>query len=210
MNVELNEGLGWIDNMAFGDCSSLQSIRIPSTIKMIEQGVFRDCEQLRNVELNEGLEQIDEGAFKHCKSLTSIAIPSTIKVIGWGAFWGCSQLVSDELNEGLEWIDKWAFINCTSLEWITIPSNIVYIHRMAFDCCNSLVAITFSEEMEQFVNVESLPWWNHGVSGVSLMTYSFLAQYNIPARLSTIKVQNWKINIHDMLRHIPELQTTPG
>ncbi len=62
MRVELNGGLERIERGAFEDCSSLESIRIPSTVKCISIGAFFVCHHLRNVELLEGLESIDGAA----------------------------------------------------------------------------------------------------------------------------------------------------
>jgi hypothetical protein len=160
---------------------------------------------LSNVELREGLEIIDGWVFCQCTSLTSIRIPSTVKKIGKGAFYSCSQVMNVELCEGLECIEWWAFHNCTSLGRITIPSTVDCIYKTAFNHCNGLAAIVFCEKIEQFVHEVSLPWWNHGLSVVSLCTYCFLAQFNIPARLEQIKVGLWKNNIHDMLRRIPTM-----
>ncbi len=204
INVELNEGLERIELVAFNGCRSLTSINIPSTIKMIGWRAFDDCEQLVNVELPEGLERIDSGAFCHCISLQRINIPSTVKRIGGYAFQGCRQLRSVELHEGLKHIHDTAFQGCALLERIRIPSSVNYIAENAFNYCNNLVAIEFCNEIEQFVDEVSLPWWNHGVSEVSLRTYSFLVEGNILARLGTIKVKVWKKNIHNLLQRIPE------
>ncbi len=69
-------------------------------------------------------------------------------------------------------------------------------------CRKSLVAIEFCEEMEQLVRVVPIPGWNHGKSERSLWIYSMFAQLNVPVRLGAIKVQEWKSNIHKMLRSI--------
>ena len=203
-NVELSEGLEFFQDAGFRGCRSLVCIRIPSTVRVIGEKVFKDCRRLRNVELNDGLEHIDRWAFEGCTSLEQISFPSTVKVIGEGAFRGCSHLRIVELREGLERINTWAFAGCTSLESIRIPFTVIEVGQRAFRGCNKLVEIEFCDEMEQFVNEALLPWWNHGLSKVSLRAYSFLAQHNIPARMHTIKVQKWKNNIHNMLQRIPE------
>ena len=177
--------------------------KVDPSVKVIGEKAFYECNQLRSVELCEGLERIEFRAFAECESLTSIVIPSTVEEIAEDAFCGCWQLINVELNEGLWGIDQWAFAG-TRLQQIRIPSTVNYIAKDAFEDYDSLEAIEFCDEIEQFVNEASLHWWNHGVSKASLRTYSFLVQYNIPSRLSKIKVRVWKKNIHNMLRHMPE------
>jgi hypothetical protein len=203
-HIEFREGLKRIGDRAFAECISLEQITIPSTVKEIRVGAFDGCTQLMNVELREKLERIEQGVFCNCTSLQRITIPSNVKAISSIAFFGCTQLIHVELSEGLEHIDHRAFKGCTSLERIRIPATVKRIGKNVFDGCTNLVAIEFYDEMEQFIDEVSLPWWNRGVSEASLMTYSFLARRNIPARLGTIKVQVWKKNIHDMLQRIPE------
>lgn len=112
-----------------------------------------------------------------------------------------------DLCEGLECIESWAFYECT-LERITIPSSVDCICNNSFSRCNNLAAIEFCDEIEQFVHEVSLPWWNHGVSAVSLCTYCFLVQFNIPTRLEQIKVVVWKDNILDLMQRIPTMITS--
>ena len=72
-HAELNEGLKvfgekWncggneLRGMAFA-CSEIKSVRIPSTLKIIEAYTFAGCNSLKTVELSEGLEKIGVGAF---------------------------------------------------------------------------------------------------------------------------------------------------
>ncbi len=77
-----------------------------------------------------------------------------------------------KLYEGLEQIDEMAFQGCTSLEQIIVPSTVKVITVTVFEDCDSLEAIEFCNEMEQFVNEASLPWWYDGVLEESLRTYS--------------------------------------
>jgi hypothetical protein len=127
----------------------------------------------------------------------------TVKEIVDEAFANCTQLMSVELGEGLESIERAVLYGCESLESIIIPSTVKEIDRNAFKNCTSLIAVEFCDEIEQFVDEVALPWWNNGVSKAAWITYSFLANRNILARLGTIQVQKWKDNMHDMLRRIP-------
>jgi hypothetical protein len=206
MNVELREGLESIDKWAFRNCTSLQRIRIPSTVKVIGEYAFSGCSQLMHVELREGLESIGQRAFRNCTSLQRIRIPSTVKVIGRRAFYRCTELIHVVLREGLERIDRGAFDRCTSLERISIPFTVHCIHKDAFRNCSYLVAIEFCEEVEEFVTELTLrPLWNNGTSKLSLWTGPFLAKYNIPERVGMIKEREWKANILAMLQRLPTM-----
>jgi hypothetical protein len=118
------------------------------SVKVIGEGVFWGCTQLRSVELCEGLERIDYCAFDGCESLASIAIPSTVKVIGKSAFSGCSQLKTVDLPPGLERIEDWAFNLCTSLQIIAVPSTVKVIGYGAFSGCIQLRNVELNEGLE--------------------------------------------------------------
>lgn len=61
VQVELQEGLEQIDYYAFEYCSSLEHIRIPSTITEIEPRMFRGCCSLSVVAFSN--EEIEEWKF---------------------------------------------------------------------------------------------------------------------------------------------------
>ena len=82
---------------AFKDCSSLESITLPSTVTSIGKEAFYFCTGLTNIELPESLERIGESAFFGCSNLTSITVPTSVTSISMGAFWGCTELTSISL-----------------------------------------------------------------------------------------------------------------
>jgi hypothetical protein len=130
--VELCEGLQTIGEPAFHSCTSLRSIRIPSTVKEISQQAFARCDSLAEVELCEGLETFGFNVFCYCKSLPRISIPSTIRDIRCDAFRDCSNLMEVELCEGQQTIGDHTFQGCNSLVHINIPSTVTKIGCYAF------------------------------------------------------------------------------
>ncbi len=138
------------------------------------------------------------------RDVTHVRVDPSVTEIYPCTFQKLRHLVHVELCEGLKSIHTQAFKGCRSLHSIRIPSTVIFIAEDAFKGCNSLENIEFCEEIELFVNEVSLPWWNRGVSEVSLSAVSFLAEFNIPLRLAQIKKRSWKIHIHDMLQRIPE------
>lgn len=70
-----------IDNEVFSFCSSLKTIDIPSTIKVIRYGTFSNCNNLQNIQLSEELTTIEDNAFQGCNTLTSLYIPQSVNNI---------------------------------------------------------------------------------------------------------------------------------
>jgi len=148
-NVVLNEGLTTIEKRTFGHCTSLKSIKLPSTVTEIGNGVFKDCTKLQEVVFNKGLQKIGRYAFGGCKSLQSITFPSTVNEIGPGAFDKCSELRDVVFNEGLIKIEENTFNMCTSLESITLPPTVTDIGYGAFRNCSSLREVVLNEGLTE-------------------------------------------------------------
>lgn len=59
---------------------------IPSGVKILAEGSFRGCAELKNIEIPEGVTTIGASAFRGCTGLESVTLPSTITSIGTYAF----------------------------------------------------------------------------------------------------------------------------
>lgn len=71
--------------------SALETIKLPSTLKVVEKDTFRQCASLRTVEFSEGIEKIGITAF--CESgLENVKLPSSLRVLAQGAFAACEEL----------------------------------------------------------------------------------------------------------------------
>lgn len=117
--VTISKGIEEIGSRAFLWCKALTDVKIPSSVKRIENSAFEDCDALKNVTIEKGLEEIGRYAFYGCGVLADVKIPSSVKKIGDDAFSYCSALTS-----------------------ITIPSSVTEIGNDAFDWCNNLKTIT--------------------------------------------------------------------
>ena len=81
--------------------SGLESVRPLPALKVIEEGTFNHCRNLKSVEFSEGLEKIGVGTF-FGSGIEDIVLPSSVRVIYGFAFAKCKHLRSIRLNEVLE------------------------------------------------------------------------------------------------------------
>ena len=71
-SATIGEGVTSISTLAFVGCS-LKSVSLPTTLKTIRRGAFRDT-QLTAVTLPAGVETIESSAFTWCSQLQSITV----------------------------------------------------------------------------------------------------------------------------------------
>lgn len=96
--IQIGYGQGVIPFQA----SVVESVNIPSTVKLIYGSSFSGCPNLKNLTLNEGIEEIGSMAFWYCTSLESVVIPSSVTTIGEYAFADCFNLKSVTLPRRFE------------------------------------------------------------------------------------------------------------
>lgn len=124
---------------AFYDCSSLEEICIPSSVKVIKDKAFGGCTSLGHLVLAEGLEEIGAEAFVGCTSLEEVVIPISVKTIAKGAFKGCTSLRVVKMTENLQELQDSAFEDCTALEEVTVPSKFARRAGQIFNGCGKIV-----------------------------------------------------------------------
>ncbi len=96
--ISLPDGLTEIADNAFAG-TSLQTVRIPASVKRIGIGAFADCDKLANIVFAENtqLETIGAMAFRGT-ALTSLDLPASLKTIGDEAFAHCEKLTEATIN----------------------------------------------------------------------------------------------------------------
>lgn len=106
-----------IGNMAFGSCSDLTSVFIPSSVTAIGDDAFYRCTGLTSLVIPTSVTSIGDYAFEYA-GLTSITIPSSVSSIG-----------------------LFTFNFCTSLKTVTIPASVSSIGGDVFWACSALTSI---------------------------------------------------------------------
>ncbi len=155
-----------ISSRAFENCTSVTSITIPNSVRIISSDAFEGCsieratipasacEAIKNSNLKEIVitgdswhYSIEEDAFRDCINLENVTICEGVKHIGTHAFYGCSSLKNVTIPSSVTEISNSMFYGCTSLSSITIPESVTGIEHLAFYGCTSLSSITIPESV---------------------------------------------------------------
>lgn len=157
-NVTLNEGLYEIGCRAFYQCTSLQTIDIPSTVEILSTdgtdggwGAFQFCSNLTTVTGGEGVTKIGADTFNSCQNLQYINDIDLSKLthLGNGAFYDCQKLELGSISlPNITSIANGTFVSCRKLTSISIP-NVTTINPNnsstgAFYDCRALTTVTGS------------------------------------------------------------------
>ena len=84
--VELPKNLKIINDGAFIECVELRKITIPKGVTIINQDTFHDCHSLTSITIPDSVTSIGEYAFRNCETLKNITIPDSVTTILEGAF----------------------------------------------------------------------------------------------------------------------------
>ena len=117
--MQLNEGLEELGAKEVSDgeeceegvfeCSAIESVRLPSTLRRLEDQTFRSCKRLRNIEIPNGVECIGRKCFQYSK-INEVSFPSTLREIAEDAFECCWCLKTVWVEESCA-LDAGKYIN---------------------------------------------------------------------------------------------------
>ena len=94
-SVVLPEGVSVIKAEAFSGCENLRTVLFSAGGNIgLSQGIFADCERLREVANSENINSIGALAFSNCAALQGITFGKHLQRIGEGAFSNCHALTS--------------------------------------------------------------------------------------------------------------------
>ena len=81
-----------ISGLAFYNCWSAKTIRLPETITQINWLAFYNCCALQKIYIPDSVTHIEYGAFAQCSALRTVLMSENIVSIGNSAFYGCNQM----------------------------------------------------------------------------------------------------------------------
>lgn len=126
-NVYFNAdtALTYIGNRAFGNCTMLTTLILPSTLQEVGTDVFAGS-GLVSIDLSKTvMTEISSNMFEYCLSLSNIILPTGLTEVGNGAFYGCTSLSAIDLGENIAFIGSKAFSHCaTDTNTLTITIRV--------------------------------------------------------------------------------------
>ena len=155
-----------IQQEAFYNCRTLQTIIIPDSVTSIGDDAFLLCISLTSVTIPNSVTSIRSSAFAHCSSLTSVTIPDSVVSIGYRAFEQCSSLTSVYISDITAWCNiefshtyanplcnkAKLYLNNTEVTELTIPDSVTSIGDYAFEGCSSLASVNIGNSVTSIGN----------------------------------------------------------
>lgn len=134
---------------AFSGITEIEHVVIPGSVRVIGEGAFAACVNLKECNLYASTQEIGAKAFYGCLSMTMLN--TCAEKIGYEAFSGCISLSAVYLGAPMKVIDVGAFKSCSVLTNIDIPFTVEQLgdapgwlgHDGVFEDCISLMAVTF-------------------------------------------------------------------
>ena len=163
--VILPEGLIEIGRESFENCTSLKSIKMPTTLEKVGYYAFNGASLEKVIVVPEKWASVEvEGAYtglpralyieseNGIKPLTELTLPEGVIKIGAFAFTNCKDLKSVKIPDSVTQIGEGAFQNCSSLQSITIGNGVESIGSFAFYECSVIESFSAPASLKSIGN----------------------------------------------------------
>ena len=161
LSIVVENGINTIGELAFYECTMIQSITLPDSLKAIGDMAFARCFDLRRVDFGEKLVSIGEKAFSECEKLQSVRLPKGLLSIQYQAFFACKSLVSVCIPASVTNLEESVFAYCENLRQAIIECSLSELPMWTFYGCASLIDVSLPTGMktvgeDAFYNCDAL------------------------------------------------------
>lgn len=140
---------------SFKDCSKIESVVIPDSVRLISSYAFRNCTGLKTVRIPEKVSSIGAFAFENCTGLKSIIVDENNESYSSDSrgvlfdkaktqlmqYPAGNEETYYEIPDSVVSINAKAFVNCSNLKNITISENVRTILFLAFENCSGIESL---------------------------------------------------------------------
>lgn len=183
-SIVIPEGVTTIEEDAFSQCSMLENIKFPDSLKEIYDSSnnigFNDTKWYDDQP--EGLLYIDNILVDYKGNSetmpTELTIKDGTKCIADSALKNSENLVNVKIPNSVTYIGGYAFDNCPNLISVNIPNNVMYIGRNAFLWCPNLKSIDIPESVE-VIEEHALGYTSEYVSRSNWTSYEIIENFEI-------------------------------
>lgn len=190
------------DTLIYCPAGRRGALRIPSGIRAIGNGAFKNCTNLTSVIIPSFVMRIEDRAFENCTRLTSVtfaggnALGSKLSV-GESVFVNCTGLskVNFEENSNVVALGDGTFSGCSKITSIKLPATLQQVSARLFDGCSNLVNIEVDEK-SAYLSAEDNILYNKDKT--RMIYYSVSKTDNVlvlPESLETIDANLFKDNV---------------
>ena len=155
--IILPELLESIGKKAFED-SHIETIIIPSSVNDLEEGVFANCQYLREILTQENNHYVveDDILYSEDYSVLIACLPfkegpvnlnDNVQKIGDSAFYSCKKITEVNMPGSVSEIKDFAFCGCESLKKINL-NQVALMEQAVFQGCNQLQDVVLSNCIE--------------------------------------------------------------
>ena len=167
---------------------TIETCKIPDTVKIIGGYAFENCEKLKEVEFPKGLTEISYWGFGDCYSLTNITLPESLVKIGNNAFCGCRSLKGEIIiPDNVESIGGSVFSNCHNITKVILGKKVKEIENNAFYACNSQTEFEVDKENNYFNTYDGV-LYDKNLTKIVYIPYGKKGQLNIPKTFTTFSL----------------------
>lgn len=149
--VDAGEGVTGVSSSAFSGMTALESVSLPSTLKLVGRYAFNGCKALQTVSIPEGTTTIEAYAFQNCEALSRVSLPASLTTLSDGVFSNCVSLGQIALPAGLNEIPDSLFQG-SGLTSVSIPGSVSAIGVSAFANCRELTSVSLPYAMNTIAN----------------------------------------------------------
>jgi len=197
----------WYDALKF--TKGLKGVELPSTLRYIKPGAFKNAAQLVKIRIPDAVQEIPDDAFAECSSLKEVILPHCLKRIGRTAFENCSSLETFAIPDGVTILENYLLSGCTALKTLFLGKDVQELGCNALTACISLREILIHPDNRSFVSDKT------GLfsSDRKILYAAFSPDsdvYHVPKGVTYIAEAAFCVNQHFRFITLPETLRTIG